>query len=1494
VIQVKKADLITIIRDSKPGMNTFLRYDELRALNLNVVTYRSESDEPDDSSISFDNADFVVVKPNDLEHALTELPHEKIIIKQEVDRESGELQIVVNQDDQAHNFPRLFSIPNSRFVSFAFSPSSFSNNTNHPFIDDSFFNNRVDHKTRNILFHPTARGDMSWLISSLENFLDHQQFDHSFYNELEYGHSRRSIINPVERSTIQVPAAQQPSNYIWGLSKEPHNAVGTIDGKLMVRIPTNFYGMGARRHNYKLSCNNLLEDLRKYKKARVLRAYESLLATPLGSIAEIKDRQQLYKEMVENRDHLSAVDELARSLNHFIEPYLHISNMSKLVSTHLLKSRWGGHIHKQEFYDDFMGLAEQITGLYETITESLESLTSESREMNALLLPLKQIFCVDDSLDTKLTEETSTGETATSGTSLEGKSTEETSIEGKPTGRKILDEKTDDLAGPFDLAYTHAFLKHVISSKPKDFFELRRLFETELKKSGAKKLKELEEYNPINDGFLTASDDDEEECYFSSISLGSKSPRLNKTGSMRGHKTDYLESLLNRFYMQNPVSGSEDFLAFVDNAGTKLLAFFINAYETVKDMSLSSGKKKWCLPNMLPAEDGVVDIKQGHYPLTRLRRIMTDHVVPNDTYLNAENRVEVLEGVNAAGKSIDLIKTLYIVAKTLTGSYVPALDANISYFDFIRARKKSQGQRSSGALVDEFSMVNEISKEILSDGAEDQRNLRLVDLTKLNNRTYLIGFDEIPGTSTNEFEGEALTYALVKWLSKQSGVRAITTEHFPSLREILNDTTVSGVNFSHFVFDTVTREGDLFFPYIKENGVYRGVDYAIAIAEHENIHPSVIAYAKAYIGFEELALTESISLDYNLSSEQTSTEIDLEEDNSVVDSDTADKIFHQVNQFRNLGTTNRTAVLKMAETPLTDLDEINKRLDGIEEIVNDERLRISLDEISDNINNGGNERIIQDILDFIKYDPSEYKPHLEKDIEKARKQEHKQKLEKSGLDFLDGALSALGMLMGIPDSIIEPSPMVNVKFNEETVDNDSDEEKEKKGMLSLPDKDADKNSPQEVTNKIVHNIYYEASQAETLFRLYNKGNFGKGGHQEKVDGLEKWVYGEEKLTSKITRRFSQRIRHILPYLQPFIDMNNIIVEKRRELKAAEDGITIDEYLVREEIDVNDKLIGFTHKEDDNLPVLDYQQVYDLIMPSFEALPKSKTLKERMESVSEELGCYVFFAKEAIQNKYVKPEVVPREENCLEIKNGRWGAVKGKAKKDQKGTVNGTIGNDVILIDGKRVEVIEGPNDAGKTFSGIMMPVYIAARAQAGMFVPAEYVRTSIRDKIILREKGTGGELSAFQEDSKNVRESTFDDNLYVLRGLDETFTSTERTGGRALVYGLVKHSIEQERTLTILSSHYLGLNEDLEDCPEVMFSHFPFEREINKMTGIPRADTPHNRIIISFPYKKVTNQPLPKEEWMYALLLAEKHGVNSDMIQYAAQRLESITARLNS
>ncbi|MBN2899311.1 MAG: DNA mismatch repair protein MutS [Clostridia bacterium] len=165
-------------------------------------------------------------------------------------------------------------------------------------------------------------------------------------------------------------------------------------------------------------------------------------------------------------------------------------------------------------------------------------------------------------------------------------------------------------------------------------------------------------------------------------------------------------------------------------------------------------------------EDGVV-ITEGRHPVVE-HLVNAELFIPNDTLLDkTDNKLYIITGPNMAGKSTYLRQVALITLMGQIGCYVPAAHAEIGIVDRIFTRVGASDDLSQGQSTFMVEM-NELA------------NI-------LHNATprSLIILDEI-GRGTSTYDGLSIAWAVVEYLSKDSGIAAKTmfATHYHELTEI--------------------------------------------------------------------------------------------------------------------------------------------------------------------------------------------------------------------------------------------------------------------------------------------------------------------------------------------------------------------------------------------------------------------------------------------------------------------------------------------------------------------------------------------------------------------------------------------------------------------------------------------------------------------------------------------------------------------------------------
>jgi hypothetical protein len=356
---------------------------------------------------------------------------------------------------------------------------------------------------------------------------------------------------------------------------------------------------------------------------------------------------------------------------------------------------------------------------------------------------------------------------------------------------------------------TFKLLSRLSIHPPKNIEDLIRIFKSELDDNAIKKNKDIEDYssetdikyndrkqaeNRSEDFMYSFKESDTESLYF---------PQL--------------ERLISDFLEENPIGCSKRWISYLNSVGSRLSAFTANA-EWVQ-------KKKWCKPKIVSGKKPIIKIVNGYYPFTQTK----GEIIKNDTMLGEDARIEIVDGSNAAGKSVDTRKTAFIVCTAMSGNYAPADSVTISWLDHVRYRIKSTGIGWRGAMVQELT--------------------ELMPCVNVLDTKSFIGLDELL-TSTNHDEGGAMNYGIVLKGDESPGALIQITSHYGSLHDLLNDPRIKNVRFMHFEYQA-DANGKITFDYKKRDGPNTQSDYALVIAEHEKINPRVLKHAKEFLERKE-------------------------------------------------------------------------------------------------------------------------------------------------------------------------------------------------------------------------------------------------------------------------------------------------------------------------------------------------------------------------------------------------------------------------------------------------------------------------------------------------------------------------------------------------------------------------------------------------------------------------------------------------------------------
>lgn len=211
------------------------------------------------------------------------------------------------------------------------------------------------------------------------------------------------------------------------------------------------------------------------------------------------------------------------------------------------------------------------------------------------------------------------------------------------------------------------------------------------------------------------------------------------------------------------------------------------------------------------------------------------------------------------------------------------------------------------------------------------------------------------------------------------------------------------------------------------------------------------------------------------------------------------------------------------------------------------------------------------------------------------------------------------------------------------------------------------------------------------------------------------------------------------------------------------------------------------------------------------LTKSASKLLGTASAIAELDVLSAFAETAAHGGYTQPEVHIGSE--LEIRSGRHAVV------EQYLTDERYVPNDLIFEKGEIVRVITGPNMSGKS-TYLRQAALIVLMAQIGSFVPADFARIGLIDRIFTRI-GAQDEIHAGQStfmvemiEAANILHHATPRSLLIL---DEIGRGTSTYDGVSIAWAVIEyiHNHPLLRAKTLFATHYHELTQLAELLPGI-------------------------------------------------------------------------------
>ena len=184
-----------------------------------------------------------------------------------------------------------------------------------------------------------------------------------------------------------------------------------------------------------------------------------------------------------------------------------------------------------------------------------------------------------------------------------------------------------------------------------------------------------------------------------------------------------------------------------------------------------------------------------------------------------------------------------------------------------------------------------------------------------------------------------------------------------------------------------------------------------------------------------------------------------------------------------------------------------------------------------------------------------------------------------------------------------------------------------------------------------------------------------------------------------------------------------------------------------------------------------------------------------------LDVLVGLAALARSRNYCRPELL--EETTLHIVDGRHPVLD---ILEPQGTF---VPNDVVMDEGETIQIITGPNMAGKS-TYIRQVALLTLMAQMGSFLPARKARVGIADAIFARV-GASDELSRGQStfmvemtETARILNTASQRSLVIL---DEIGRGTSTFDGMSLAWSIIEYIHDRIGCRTLFATHYHELTD---------------------------------------------------------------------------------------
>lgn len=340
----------------------------------------------------------------------------------------------------------------------------------------------------------------------------------------------------------------------------------------------------------------------------------------------------------------------------------------------------------------------------------------------------------------------------------------------------------------------------------------------------------------------------------------------------------------------------------------------------------------------------------------------------------------------------------------------------------------------------------------------------------------------------------------------------------------------------------------------------------------------------------------------------------------------------------------------------------------------------------------------------------------------------------------------------------------------------------------------------------------------------NKGNVIAEGIDEELDSLRKIAFSGKDYLLEIQQRESEATgipslkiayNNVFGY---YLEVRNTYKDKVPEEWIRKQTLTQAERYITEELkQYEQQILGAEEK----ILALETRLFNELVVKCAEHIA---TLQHNAQAIAE-LDCLLSFAKIAMRNHYVRPQM--NDEFAIKIVEGRHPVIEQHLPIGEN-----YVSNDVFLDkDTQQIMMITGPNMSGKS-ALLRQTALITLMAQMGSYVPAKSADIGVVDRIFTRvgasDNISGGESTFMVEmnETASILNNLSDRSLVLL---DEIGRGTSTYDGVSIAWSIAEylHEHPEHKAKTLFATHYHELNEMSSSFPRIKNFNVSV-KEVNK------------------------------------------------------------------